>query len=108
MNLDYSPKRSFRWILEIPGIRSFLVDEVVSAPDGKMIIGIYWLEDQKWPDEPTGNSGELKFLDEVGNVVNRFEITFSRHEMLHFNLRYSDGNGMKPKIILHDVVLRQS
>ena len=97
------PKLGFRWILEIPGVPSFSIQDVESKPGGQLLITQYWLDKQEWPFEPSEKRGLMKFLDDQGQTTNSFELIFDSFETLPFSLDYRNGHGMSPKILLYGV-----
>ena len=88
----YEPRAGFRWIVQLQGIDAFKLRKVRSLPDDQLEIEIFWLRDEPWPDEPSTNFGFIKLLDDRGVVTDAFKFTFFKHQLLPFNLDYTERN----------------
>ena len=100
------PRRGFRWLFKVSGIEPYMIRSLKSLADGDVELGIHWSTDQAAPSEPYSNVGVLEFLDVDGKVTDTWELTWNHHQVLLFDLDYSQQI-TQPKIILKNVKVRR-
>ena len=111
LSQSYETKRSFRWIIDVPGIPPFLVSMVNCGSDesGNSMLVEYMSELRKTSKierpQNTSGSGTLKMLDVDGTIVEELRFTYDGYDFMpYIFLDYTSASVAKRAVVFRKVV----